>query len=66
MIMEVYVPPQYQFTFAGLYGITHNLEESSFFNNMFYICLISSLAARGSVVVKVLCYKPEGHGFETR
>jgi hypothetical protein len=23
-------------------------------------------AARGSVVVKTLCYKPEGHGFETR
>jgi hypothetical protein len=22
--------------------------------------------ARGSVVVKVLCYKPEGRGFETR
>jgi hypothetical protein len=24
------------------------------------------MAARGSVVVKVLCYKPEGRGFETR
>jgi hypothetical protein len=22
--------------------------------------------ARGSIVVKALCYKPEGHGFETR
>jgi hypothetical protein len=22
--------------------------------------------ARGSVVVKALCYKPEGHGFDTR
>jgi hypothetical protein len=22
--------------------------------------------ARSSVVVKALCYKPEGHGFETR
>jgi hypothetical protein len=25
-----------------------------------------SYGARGSVVVKTLCYKPEGHGFETR
>jgi hypothetical protein len=24
------------------------------------------VGARGSVVVKALCYKPEGHGFETR
>jgi hypothetical protein len=26
----------------------------------------SALGARGSVVVKALCYKPEGHGFDTR
>jgi hypothetical protein len=25
-----------------------------------------ALGARGSVVVKALCYKPEGRGFETR
>jgi hypothetical protein len=25
-----------------------------------------SLGVRGSVVVKALCYKPEGRGFETR
>jgi hypothetical protein len=25
-----------------------------------------NLGARGSVVVKALCYKPEGRGFETR
>jgi hypothetical protein len=24
------------------------------------------MGARGSVVVKALCYKPEGRGFETR
>jgi hypothetical protein len=24
------------------------------------------MGARGSVVVKALCYKPEGHGFETQ
>jgi hypothetical protein len=24
------------------------------------------MGVRGSVVVKVLCYKPEGRGFETR
>jgi hypothetical protein len=27
--------------------------------------IISRLGARGSVVVKALCYKPEGHGFDT-
>jgi hypothetical protein len=26
----------------------------------------SLYGARGSVVVKALCYQPEGHGFETR
>jgi hypothetical protein len=30
------------------------------FNNYIYIYI------RGSVVVKALCYKPEGRGFETR
>jgi hypothetical protein len=28
--------------------------------------LLNSNGARGSVVVKALCYKPEGRGFETR
>jgi hypothetical protein len=28
--------------------------------------LLLLLRARGSVVLKALCYKPEGHGFETR
>jgi hypothetical protein len=27
---------------------------------------IGSTGARGSVVVKALCYKPEGRGFDTR
>jgi hypothetical protein len=27
---------------------------------------ISTPEAYGSVVVKTICYKPEGHGFETR
>jgi hypothetical protein len=27
---------------------------------------INILGARGSVVVKALCYKPEGRGFDTR
>jgi hypothetical protein len=27
---------------------------------------LNSSAARGSVVIKTLCYKPEGYGFETR
>jgi hypothetical protein len=32
----------------------------------FVVVLVSRVGARGSVVVKALCYKPEGHGFETR
>jgi hypothetical protein len=29
-------------------------------------CTQHYMGARGSVVVKALCYKPEGRGFETR
>jgi hypothetical protein len=29
-------------------------------------CTVFIVRARGSIVVKALCYKPEGHGFETR
>jgi hypothetical protein len=32
----------------------------------FLAFLTEYIGARGSVVVKALCYKPEGHGFETR
>jgi hypothetical protein len=32
----------------------------------FYKTHIDWAGARGSVVVKALCYKPEGRGFETR
>jgi hypothetical protein len=28
--------------------------------------ILSGKGARGRVVVKALCYKPEGRGFETR
>jgi hypothetical protein len=28
--------------------------------------VLDDLGARGSVVVKALCYKPEGRGFDTR
>jgi hypothetical protein len=45
-------------------GIPRLLTGDSFSNN-----LISGIGivvvARGSVVVKALCYKPEGRGFET-
>jgi hypothetical protein len=30
------------------------------------LCWPTFLASRGSIVVKALCYKPEGRGFETR
>jgi hypothetical protein len=36
----------------------------SFPNNFDFLPLI--YGARGSIVVKALCYKPEGYGFETR
>jgi hypothetical protein len=34
--------------------------------DFFYHIRMSRRGARGSVVVKALCYKPEGPGFETR
>jgi hypothetical protein len=34
--------------------------------NVFLAKLPDYIGARGSVVVKALCYKPEGRGFETR
>jgi hypothetical protein len=41
---------------------------SSFFQNgsKYLSDYIPSQGARGSIVVKALCYKPEGRGFETR
>jgi hypothetical protein len=30
------------------------------------ILAVSQMGARGSVVVKALCYKPEGRGFDSR
>jgi hypothetical protein len=33
---------------------------------MIYPLNILELGARGNVVVKALCYKPEGRGFDTR
>jgi hypothetical protein len=30
------------------------------------VCTVITVRARSSVVVKALCYKPEGRGFETR
>jgi hypothetical protein len=37
-----------------------------FRRGLFIYLLIVYLGARGSVVVKALCYKPEGRGFDTR
>jgi hypothetical protein len=31
----------------------------------FVLCAENTLGMCGSVVVEALCYKPEGHGFET-
>jgi hypothetical protein len=35
-------------------------------NGSFYLLLKYKSGVRGSVVVKALCYKPEGRGFETQ
>jgi hypothetical protein len=32
----------------------------------FNISILDMLGARGNVVIKALCYKPEGRGFESR
>jgi hypothetical protein len=32
----------------------------------YYICINVALRARDSVVVKALCYKPEGRGLDSR
>jgi hypothetical protein len=37
-----------------------------FQHNILYILSHNTIGARGSVVVKALCYKPEGRGFENR
>jgi hypothetical protein len=34
--------------------------------HLYFYDLGTNCAARGSVVVKALCYKPEGRGFDTR
>jgi hypothetical protein len=40
--------------------------DSSHFFHVLWNSLLTNHGARGSVVVKALCYKPEGRGFETR
>jgi hypothetical protein len=37
-------------------------DECTLFLNL----LLDKMGARGSVVIKALCYKLEGHGFETQ
>jgi hypothetical protein len=56
------------------YLIKRRLRLYSFLDNkiprFLYTCIFKTIrpytGARGSVVVKALCYKPEGRGFETR
>jgi hypothetical protein len=47
-----------------MFGITAYLVPSVVMFS--YLALVKVKGARGSVVVKALCYKPEGRGFETR
>jgi hypothetical protein len=52
----------------------HNLKEilealselPEFDPPVYFARVHHSMGARDSVVVEALCYKPEGHGFETR
>jgi hypothetical protein len=46
---------------TGLYFVSISLESV-----IMYIRYLHKMEARGSVVVKALCYKPEGRGFDTR
>lgn len=42
------------------------LAQKTRFKVTFSLCLINQAGARGIVVIKVLCYKPDGRGFENR
>jgi hypothetical protein len=48
-------------------GFTANIQNNIKLHNVYNtLHTIWMMGACGSVVVKALCYKPEGHGFETR
>jgi hypothetical protein len=42
------------------------VTQEEFFNPILFAICTSTFGARGSVVVKALCYKPEGRGFDSR
>jgi hypothetical protein len=44
----------------------HSYALQLLFNTLEIMILLNMQGARGSLVVKALDYKPEGHGFETR
>jgi hypothetical protein len=44
----------------------HLVSELVSTNEPDFLLDISMIGARGSVVVKALCYKPEGRGFDSR
>jgi hypothetical protein len=45
---------------------SHRRENLKFLGYLLIFCLIFGKGTRRSVVVKALCYKLEGRGFETR
>jgi hypothetical protein len=49
-------------------GLPYNIQHiySASFSLSGFVYYTSQKGARGSVVVKALCYKPEGHGFDSR
>jgi hypothetical protein len=49
---------------VSVFNLTELIELLVFYH--IFIALPILMGAHGSVVVKALCYKPEGHGFKSR
>jgi hypothetical protein len=59
--MSVYV-----YVWRPLYRFTTEEDRTAITYIYIYIYMRVWVGARGSVVVKALCYKPEGRGFDSR
>jgi hypothetical protein len=70
--MQQYVfQPNWPSSGVAVFGIKELIamfsRSSPFYPDLDFFENIGSISgARGSIVVKALCYKPEGRGFETR
>jgi hypothetical protein len=52
-------------TFCNILDRKHQKKIQNFAGALKFATVSVEVGARGSVVVKALCYKPEGRGFET-